>query len=388
MNTFTTASLVIAALFPLLAGPLVPAAVFAYDIDSISVTTHYPDASANTTSARLRGYVKNVSGHEVIAWFEWGTSSSMTKKTSPVLVQTSTRLKQVTANVRGLEKNVSYYYRIVVQDGDRVLSGKTIHFKTDGTADTSLPTIYPYELLPLPQTPPPIVVTSVPTEVAFTSARLQGSVLPRGDFYANGYFEWGATPGFGNVTPVRGLGSMLTMDFSEAVSGLVPNATYYYRAVGQTQFGSNWGATIRFVTNPSSSSSSYQYQPGTAYTPPPVVSAPSPSPYVYVAPVSPAPHAESAAEEAVTEVSDAREEDEKEIDEKNGGRSDQTGAVVAAGGSYFPESFLGWAALFTLIAALVGLLMYIVNLYREMQEARMKLEEERAAQGPGRKLFS
>ena len=387
MNSFITTTLVTATLFFLLAGPLAPVALFAYDIDSITVTTHYPDASANATSARIRGYVKNVSGHEVVAWFEWGNSLSMTRKTSPVLVQTSTRLKQITASVRGLEKNVSYYYRIVVQDGDRVLLGRTIHFKTDGTADTSLPTIYPYELSALPQTAPPIVVTNLPSEITFTGAKLNGSVLPRGDFYANGYFEWGTTPGFGNVTPVRGLGSMLTMDFSEAVSGLVPNTTYYYRAVGQTQFGSNWGATIRLVTNPNSNLSFYQYQPGT--TPPgatygesPVVTAPGLS---YVAPVSRALEAGDTASEAVTEVSDAKEE---KTDEENGGRSDQAGAVIATGDSYFPKSFLGWAALFTLIAALVGLLMYIVNLYREMQEARMKLEEERVAQSPGRKLFS
>ena len=354
-------------------------------VESVVVTTHYPTINVGATSASIRGFVKNLSGREVVSWFEWGDSITMEKKTSPVVIQTSTRLKRITANVRNLEKGRSYYYRLIVQDEDRVIVGRTIHFKTDGTADISLPTIYPYELSAQPQTLPPIVVTNVPIEVSLTSARLQGSVLPRGDFYANGYFEWGITPGLGNVTPVRGLGSMLTMDFSEALSGLIPNTTYYYRAVGQTQFGSNWGATVRFVTNPVSNPSFYQYQSGTSapvssYVQPTVVSTPDSSSSVAVT-----LEEDSISGEGVTEVSYVQEE---KADEENGGRSDQTGAVITTGDSYFPKSFLGWAALFALIAAFVGLLMYIVNLYRQMQEAHMKLERERAAQNPGRKLFS
>ena len=347
----------------------------AHAVERVVVPTHYPTINVGATSASIRGFVKNLSGREVVSWFEWGDSITMEKKTSPVVIQTSTRLKRITANVRNLEKGRSYYYRLIVQDEDRVIVGRTIHFKTDGTADTLLPTIYPYELSTQPQTLPPIVVTNVPTEVSLTGARLQGSVLPRGDFYTNGYFEWGITPGLGNVTPVRGLGSMLTLDFSEVISGLIPNTTYYYRAVGQTQFGSNWGATVRFVTNPVSNPSFYQYQSGTSapvssYVQPAVVSTPDSSSSVSVT-----SDEDDVSGEGVTEVSDAREEDEKEIDEKNKE-------------SYFPESFLGWAALFALIAAFVGLLMYIVNLYRQMQEAHMKLERERAAQNPGRKLFS
>ncbi len=371
-------------LLSLVGVPIADAATPAYGIESVVVTTHYPNINVGATSARIRGFVKNLSGREVVGWFEWGDSITMEKKTSPVVIQTSTRLKQITAQVRSLEKGRSYYYRLIVQDEDRVVVGRTIHFKTDGTADTSLPTIYPYELSAPPQTPPPIVVTSVPTEVSLISARLQGSVLPRGDFYANGYFEWGTTPGLGNVTPVRGLGSMLTMDFSEAISGLMPNTTYYYRAVGQTQFGSSWGATIRFVTNQNSNPSFYQYQSGTSapvssYTPSTVVSVPDSSSYV-----APALEEDVTPGEGITEVSDAKKEDEKEIDEKNDGLGNQE----AKNGSYFPKSFLGWTALFTLITALVGLLMYIVNLYRQMQEAHMKLEKERSAQSSGRKLFS
>jgi phosphodiesterase/alkaline phosphatase D-like protein len=97
---------------------------------------------------------------------------------------------------------------------------------------------------------PSTAVTIASTAITGTSAVLIGSVNPRGaDTQA--WFEWGTDPNLAapTVTPTRSMGAgTADVGISEAISGLVPNATYYFRVAASSAGGTVRGATLSFTT--------------------------------------------------------------------------------------------------------------------------------------------
>jgi uncharacterized repeat protein (TIGR01451 family) len=77
---------------------------------------------------------------------------------------------------------------------------------------------------------------------------LNADINPNGGL-TSGWFEYGPSPILGLRTAQLPLGSGSSfMPFSYAVSGLLPNTTYYYRAVAQNQAGTSQGNILSFVT--------------------------------------------------------------------------------------------------------------------------------------------
>jgi MYXO-CTERM domain-containing protein len=99
------------------------------------------------------------------------------------------------------------------------------------------------------------VITSPPTNVTSTSAELNGSVDPNGAA-TTAWFRYDTTdPGacddtFGTRAPGSG-GTMAgsgtdPVPFTEAVTGLVPETTYYYCAIAENSFGKQFGEVVAF----------------------------------------------------------------------------------------------------------------------------------------------
>ena len=139
---------------------------------------------------------------------------------------------------------------------------------------------------------PPTVVTTGPTQVQSTSVELNGSINPNGSA-TSGWFEWGLAPAFGNSTATQPKGSgIISVPIVETVTGLVPNSTYQYRAVGDNVSGTTLGnirtattlaippttttgrptiiglsnATLKGSVNPNNSSTSAHFEWGTDTT--------------------------------------------------------------------------------------------------------------------------
>jgi multidrug efflux pump subunit AcrA (membrane-fusion protein) len=98
------------------------------------------------------------------------------------------------------------------------------------------------------QTPAPTVATSAASSISATGATLNGTVNPQG-FYTYYHFEYGTTPSAGTSTPPVDAGSgSAQVSVSLPLTGLSPNATYYFRLVASNQNGIEKGADESFTT--------------------------------------------------------------------------------------------------------------------------------------------
>jgi hypothetical protein len=87
----------------------------------------------------------------------------------------------------------------------------------------------------------PTIETIGHTNQTPTTVTLLGSANPKGST-TRGYFEWGLTPSYGNVTANSTLGQgIVEFPFSRQVIDLAPGSTVYYRAAATNFFGTSFG---------------------------------------------------------------------------------------------------------------------------------------------------
>lgn len=184
--------------------------------------------------ATLNGYVvPNVSSSGYAAnttrWFEWGTTYSLGNTTGHVTHGTSAG--DFSETISGLAPNTTYYFRAVAQNSYGIGYGSILSFTTSGAQITG-----------------PTAVTNLATNVVQSSAKLNGLALVNGNISTNAWFEWGTTYSLGNTTPPRSIGNQSSIAFSETITGLSANMTYYYRAVVQNAYGTSRGSILSFTT--------------------------------------------------------------------------------------------------------------------------------------------
>ena len=96
---------------------------------------------------------------------------------------------------------------------------------------------------------PPAVTTIGHSNAQPTTVSLIGSANPKGST-TRGYFEWGTTPAYGNVTANSTLGAgIVDFPFSRVLFDLAPGSTIYYRAAANNFFGTVYGE-VKSVTLP------------------------------------------------------------------------------------------------------------------------------------------
>jgi uncharacterized repeat protein (TIGR01451 family) len=196
---------------------------------SPSVTTHSATNIA-VNSATLNGYV-NPHNNATEAWFEWGTTSSLGEQTSKASYSASSA--QYNRSLTGLSPNTTYYYRAVAQNA----YGKTLGDLRNFTTSTSLP--------PSGQTPS--VTTHSATNITHNSATLNGFIAPH-DVSAQAWFVYGTSHSNLSMTTSKvSIGSSSTQ-FSRNITGLSPNTTYYFMAIGENSYGQNPHDVRSFTT--------------------------------------------------------------------------------------------------------------------------------------------
>ncbi len=93
----------------------------------------------------------------------------------------------------------------------------------------------------------PVVETREATNVDSDSATLRGRLLDNGNDDNEVYFEWGTSTGnLSHTTSSDSLSSETT--FSQSISGLASDRTYYFRACAQNSEGTDCGSIESFTT--------------------------------------------------------------------------------------------------------------------------------------------
>lgn len=217
-----------------------------------SATTN-PATGISSTSAQLNAVVFP-NGSHTRAHFQWGPTASLGFVTNDHTIGSSGS-RSISRIITGLSPNTTYFYRVVARNNNGFTRGQVLSFRTNSAgavtppADTSVS-----------------VVTNVPVVLGATTARLNGLAFPNGNF-VTGSFEWGRTQNLNNTTQTQSLGTASVEAFSQTLTGLSPNTTYFVRAVAEGgSSGTVRGDILSFRTN------------SLVSTPPPTTSEPTTQP--------------------------------------------------------------------------------------------------------------
>jgi len=187
-------------------------------------------------SATLNGFVSG-NGQTTNAWFEWGTTQSLGNTTSQTFVGTGSM--SVTQTLSNLAANTTYFYRVVAQNASGLTQGNIQSFST-------FTTNCQFGNCNNQGQNQPFVTTFSANGVGDTFAVLNGSLITNGQIVTR-WFEWGTAQGFLSNSTVK-LSQSFDGTFTQTVTGLQPNTTYYFRAVGQGSFGPVYGNILTFTT--------------------------------------------------------------------------------------------------------------------------------------------
>ncbi|AHZ22392.1 serine protease [Haloferax mediterranei ATCC 33500] len=192
-------------------------------------------SSVGETSVTFNGSLTDLGGaSSADCYFEYRETGTSTWSTTST--QTLSSTGTFSQSVSGLEDGVDYEYRAVADasDGDTD-TGSSVTFTT--TDD------------------PPAVTTDSPTNVADSSATLNGSLTDLGNASsADCYFEYreSGTSSW-STTSVQTLSS--TGSFSQDISGLSTGTDYEFRAITDASDGdTDTGSSVSFTTSTSDTS--------------------------------------------------------------------------------------------------------------------------------------
>jgi hypothetical protein len=184
--------------------------------------------AVGATTATVNGTV-NANGSSTTVTFQYGLTtaygSTVSGTPSPV---TGTTVTSVSGALSGLLPNTLYHFRVVGVSAAGTSYGSDLTFST---------------------IPPPTVVTNPATNVASTSATLNGSVNANGGS-TTVTFDYGLTTAYGSsiaATPSPVTGNTPT-SVSANLTGLTNGATYHYRCVGVNAAGTTYGNDVLFST--------------------------------------------------------------------------------------------------------------------------------------------
>ena len=203
-------------------------------------------SSTTITTATLNG-AGNPNGYSTTAWFRYSTTNPGTcddtfgTKTATTSIGSGTSNVNYLRNISGLSASTTYYVCAIASNAGGTGVGSVQSFTTASQ-------------------PVPTVTTNAVSSVAITTATLNALGNPNGAT-ATGWFRYSTTnPGtcddtFGTRAPVAGgdaLGSgSSNVAFSENVTGLTQNTTYYVCAIASNSGGTGVGSVQNFTTLPS-----------------------------------------------------------------------------------------------------------------------------------------
>jgi hypothetical protein len=180
-------------------------------------------------SAALNGSV-NPGGLTTTVYFQYGTTTSYGHTTASQSKSGNTS-QSVSANLSGLAAGTTYHFRIAATNSAGTSYGSDRTFTT------------------LSATGPPVVVTNPATNVAHSSATLNGSVDPHG-LTTTVSFQYGTTTTYGHTTATQTKTGNTYQSVLANISGLSGNTTYHFRIKATNSGGIRYGNDRTFTTTP------------------------------------------------------------------------------------------------------------------------------------------
>ena len=191
------------------------------------VVTTNPATFIASFSARLNGLL-DPHGLTTTVHFQYGTTPSYGLTTAPQS-QTGNTYRNISANVSSLTASTAYHFRIVASNSAGTSLGGDRTFTT------------------LTATGPPVVITNPATNVASSSATLNGSLDPHG-LTTTVYFQYGTTTSYGHTTPMQSQTGNTYRNIAANISGLTTHTTYHFRIVATNSAGTRIGGDRTFTT--------------------------------------------------------------------------------------------------------------------------------------------
>lgn len=212
-----------------------------------AITTN-PATNVIGNSAILNAFV-NGNGLATTAWFEWGTNTNFPNSTTQNYYGSSVSNYNIT--LTGLTPNTVYYFRAVAQNTKGRVFGNTVSFTTNSSYvgsnyPLSYPTYYPTQATASYGLS---TITDTASNVASTSAQLNGAITNQGNQASNTWFEWGTDFNLTNKTEIVSTGAYPLVKHINKLSGLNPGTTYYFRIVADNGLSRNAGAINHFTTS-------------------------------------------------------------------------------------------------------------------------------------------
>jgi uncharacterized repeat protein (TIGR01451 family) len=204
----------------------------------------YTDSATGISynSATLNGRI-NPNNNQTSYYFEYGPTPSFGYTTGFQSAGSGNNQISVSSYISGLNSNTTYYYRLVAQNNYGTSYGGTYTFTTN----------YYNPGYWGPQGSAPYVNTQPATNVYYndynTSVTLNATVNPN-NADTQAWFEYGT--GYNYLTYTTAYSNIgsgnYNYAFSQTVYNLMPNTTYYFRAVARNQYGINYGQVLTFTT--------------------------------------------------------------------------------------------------------------------------------------------
>ncbi|KKL21975.1 hypothetical protein LCGC14_2440070, partial [marine sediment metagenome] len=181
--------------------------------------------------ADLRGYLVAINqvGGNVTLSFDWDTDSGApyaNNAAAGVLAAPGT----FTANIAGLVAATPYFFRAKAIGTHGTSFGDEFTFTTSGVSA-------------------PTMDTTAATGVSLTYATINGEVLDDGGASVTVWFVYGLSADNMDQTTASGTGFLTGGIFNVNLTGLEPNTTYYYQAIGQNTAGIGYGDIVNFITD-------------------------------------------------------------------------------------------------------------------------------------------
>jgi hypothetical protein len=192
------------------------------------VTTN-PATNVASFSATLNGSV-DPHGLPTNVYFQYGTTTSYELGTTPIQSQSGNMFQNIGANISGLSAGATYHFRIVASNSGGMRFGNDSTFTT------------------LSATGPPIVMTTRATNIASSSATLNGTLNPRG-LATTVYFQYGTTTSYGLTTHIQSQTGNTSRTISANIAGLSANTLYHFRIVAANNGGMRFDSDLTFMTH-------------------------------------------------------------------------------------------------------------------------------------------
>ena len=151
--------------------------------------------------------------------------------------------KGLSHSVTGLNASTTYYYRVRA-------------YNSTGTSGNS----NVINVTTLNATGPPVIVTSLATLIASSSAQLNGSVDLQG-LTTTVRFEYGKTTNYGATTASQSKMGSAYQNVNAVITGLISGTAYHFRIVGTNSAGTTYGADRIFTAVPPDQSVTWQNNP-------------------------------------------------------------------------------------------------------------------------------